>query len=171
MLNSRQLDLATLFDAHDGRRWSVLPLLEEKLFLTQSRRALAGKPLARVSVSQLAGMPLILPTSVHGLRSTLESAFARAKCKPTLVAEIDSLAMLMDAVDSGLGCTVQPWAAVGRFADAQERFHLTEVNDAAAPREFAVQPVGRRTLSGRSCRPPGVAGIRQSTFGAFVMAQ
>ena len=134
MLNARQLDLAVLFDPHAGRRWSVMPLLEEKLFLIQSRRALVGKPLARISVSQLAGMPLILPTGVHGLRSTLESAFARAKCKPALVAEIDSLAMLMDAVDGGLGCTLQPWAAVSRFADAQERFHLTEITDTLARR-------------------------------------
>jgi LysR family transcriptional regulator, regulatory protein for tcuABC len=134
MLNSRQLDLAILFNAREGRRWSVVPLLEEKLFLIQSRRALSGKPASRVSVSQLVGLPLILPTNVHGLRSTLEGAFNRAECKLTLVAEIDSLAMLMDAVDGGLGCTVQPWAAVSRFVDAEARFHLAEVNDAMARR-------------------------------------
>ncbi|HEY1227664.1 MAG TPA: LysR family transcriptional regulator, partial [Ramlibacter sp.] len=33
MLNARQLDLAVLFDTDPGRRWSVTPLLEEKLFL------------------------------------------------------------------------------------------------------------------------------------------
>jgi len=134
MLNARQLDLAMLFDPRAGRRWSVVPLLEEKLFLIQSRRTRAGKPLARISLSQLGELPLILPTGVHGLRSTLENAFARAKYKPTLVAEIDSLAMLMDAVDGGLGCTLQPWAAVSRFGDAQERFHLTEITDTLARR-------------------------------------
>ena len=134
MLNARQLDLAMLFNAQAGRRWSVMPLLEEKLFLIQSRRTLVGKPPARIRVAQLAGLPLILPTGVHGLRSTLDSAFARAKCKPIVVAEIDSLAMLMDAVDSGLGCTLQPWAAVSRFADAAQRFHLTEIADTLARR-------------------------------------
>jgi LysR family tcuABC transcriptional regulator len=134
MLNARQLDLAMLFNAQAGRRWSVMPLLEEKLFLIQSRRTMAGTPSARIRVAQLAGLPLILPTGVHGLRSTLDSAFARAKCKPTVVAEIDSLAMLMDAVDSGLGCTLQPWAAVSRFADAAQRFHLTEIADTLARR-------------------------------------
>lgn len=134
MLNARQLDLAMLFNTQAGRRWSVMPLLEEKLFLIRSRRGLAGKPPTRISMAQLAGVPLILPTGSHGLRSTLESAFAQAKCKPTLVAEIDSLAMLMDAVDSGLGCTLQPWAAVSRFADAPERFHLAQITDALARR-------------------------------------
>jgi hypothetical protein len=37
MLNARQLDLAVLFDTQPARRWSVLPLLEERLFLIRSR--------------------------------------------------------------------------------------------------------------------------------------
>ena len=152
MLNARQLDLAVLFDPRAGRRWSVMPLLEEKLYLIQSRRAMVGKPAARISIAQLAGIPLILPTGVHGLRSTLESAFARAKCKPTLVAEIDSLAMLMDAVDGGLGCTLQPWAAVSRFADAQERFHLTRITDTLARRANSLCSLSDDELS-----PAGLA--------------
>ena len=134
MLNARQLDLAVLFDTYPARRWSVMPLLEEKLFLIRSRQGLAGEPPARVRMAQLKGLPLILPTGPHGLRSTLDAAFARAKCKPTLAGEIDSLAMLMDAVDAGLGCTLQPWAAVGRFADTAKRFHLAEITDAQARR-------------------------------------
>ena len=134
MLNARQLDLAVLFDTHPARRWSVTPLLEEKLFLIESRATLGAQPRPRIRMAQLAGVPLILPTGPHGLRSTLDAAFARARIKPTLVAEIDSLAMLMDAVDAGLGSTLQPWAAVGRFADAQKRFHLAEVADAQVRR-------------------------------------
>jgi len=40
----------------------------------------------------------------------------------------------MDAVDAGLGATLQPWAAVGRFADADRRFHLAELSDPLARR-------------------------------------
>jgi LysR family tcuABC transcriptional regulator len=155
MLNARQLDLAILFDSQAGRRWSVLPLLEEKLFLIESRqseRVVAVKTAKRMSVAQLAGLPLILPTGSHGLRSTLESAFARAKCKPNVVAEIDSLAMLMDAVDSGFGCTVQPWAAVGRYADAAQRFKLTEISDTLARRATALCSLSDDELS-----PAGLA--------------
>ncbi len=147
MLNARQLDLAMLFNTHAGRRWSVMPLLEEKLFLIQSRRTLAGRLPARVRVAQLAGVPLILPTGPHGLRSTLEAAFERAKCKLTLVAEIDSLALLMDAVDSGLGSTLQPWAAVSRFADAPKRFHLAQITDTLARRSNALCSLSDDELS------------------------
>jgi LysR family tcuABC transcriptional regulator len=135
MLNARQLDLAVLFDADAARRWSVTPLLDEQLFLIRSRQGLSGVPAARMGVAELAEVPLILPTGPHGLRSTLDAAFSQAGIRPVLAAEIDSLALLMDAVDAGLGATVQPWAAVGRFADAAQRFHLAEITDPLARRQ------------------------------------
>jgi len=147
MLNARQLDLAVLFDTGGARRWSVMPLLEEKLFLIRARRSVSGKRLARASMAQLAKLPLILPTGPHGLRSTLDAAFRRARCQPQLVAEIDSLAMLMDAVDAGLGGTLQPWSAVGRFADAAERFEMTEIADEQARRANALCSLSDDELS------------------------
>ncbi len=147
MLNARQLDLAVLFDTHTARRWSVMPLLEEKLFFIRSRQGLETKAPAKVRMAQLKGVPLILPTGTHGLRSTLDTVFARARYQPNVVAEIDSLPMLMDAVDAGLGGTLQPWAAVGRFADAQQRFHLAEVADPQARRLNALCSLSDDELS------------------------
>lgn len=147
MLNARQLDLAVLFDTHAARRWSVMPLLEEKLFFIRSRQGLETKAPAKVRMAQLKGVPLILPTGTHGLRSTLDTVFARARLQPNVVAEIDSLPMLMDAVDAGLGGTLQPWAAVGRFADAQQRFHLAEVADPQARRVNALCSLSDDELS------------------------
>ena len=86
-------------------------------------------------MNQLRDEPLILPSGPHGLRSTLDAAFARARVTPNLVLEIDSLAMLMEAVSAGLGGTLQPWAAVARFADAGARFHMARITDAGVTRE------------------------------------
>jgi LysR family tcuABC transcriptional regulator len=132
MLNARQLDLAVLFDTHPARRWSVTPLLEEKLFLIDSRAGTERPP--KLRMAQLKGVALILPTGPHGLRSTIDAAFVRARFQPNVVAEIDSLAMVMDAVAAGLGCTLQPGAATGRFADAAQRFRLSEIADAQVRR-------------------------------------
>lgn len=134
MLNARQLDLAVLFETDAARRWSVTPLLEETLYLIRSRQGLPPNAAATVSMAELGALPLILPTGPHGLRSTLDAAFARAGLRPVLAAEIDSLALLMDAVDAGLGATLQPWAAVGRFANAAQRFHLAALDDPLARR-------------------------------------
>jgi LysR family tcuABC transcriptional regulator len=134
MLNARQLDLAVLFDTDPARRWSVTPLLHEKLFLIRARRA-GGRPLpAQVRVSAIKTVPLILPTGPHGLRSTVDAAFARARVRPVLAGEIDGLALLMDAVDQGFGATIQPWAAMARYADAAARFEFAEIADAPVRR-------------------------------------
>ena len=115
MLNSRQLDLAVVFNADAGRRWSVMPLLQEQLFLLAAS-GLAGLPAGpSVTIEQLSGLPLILPSSSHGLRSTVDLAFAAAGMQPRVVAEIDSLALLMDAVGAGLGASIQPGAATVRL--------------------------------------------------------
>jgi LysR family tcuABC transcriptional regulator len=63
-------------------------------------------------LTSLGARPLILPTGPYGLRSTPGAAFAQAKVVPQVVLEIESLPMLMEAVDSGLGCTLQPWAGL-----------------------------------------------------------
>jgi LysR family tcuABC transcriptional regulator len=135
MLNARQLDLAVLFQTDAARRWSVLPLLDEKLFVI-GRADLPGLPTGRqVRLARLAELPLILPSASHGLRATLEAAFARARVAPRVVAEIDGLAMLMDAVRAGQGATIQPGAATARLAEGQ----LVQVRIADAQ-------VGRRNL-------------------------
>ena len=147
MLNARQLDLAVLFDTGVARRWSVLPLLEEKLYLMQPRVAGVSKHPASISMAELQGVPLILPTGTHGLRSTLDAAFARSNIKPQLVAEVDSLSMLMDAVCAGLGATVQPWAALGRVHNAAQRLQWAEIDDAQVRRSNALCSLSDDELS------------------------
>jgi LysR family transcriptional regulator, regulatory protein for tcuABC len=135
MLEARQLDLAILFQTATPRRWSVSPLLDEKLFVIASP-TLAQRPAgAKVRLSQLAGVPLILPSAGHGLRATLTAAFTRARVEPTIVAEIDGLALLMDAVRAGQGATIQPGAATARLP--AEDVHRSQISDAH---------VGRRNL-------------------------
>lgn len=146
MLHARELDLAVLFDtrlhqaqqATGARRWDMAPLLEEDLFLICARSGpgnLCGRQLPEtITVAELGQEPLILPTGPHGLRSTLDTAFARDRVAPHVVLEVDSLAMVMAAVDAGLGSTVQPWAAMGRYPDAAERFQCARLTDAPARR-------------------------------------
>ena len=146
MLNSRQLDLTILFDTQAARRWSVLPLVEEKLFLIQARSD--GMTAAnRTRMADLKDIPLILPTGTHGLRSALDAAFVRAKFKPQLVAEIDSLAMTMAAVEAGLGSTVQPWAALAGLPDAAKRFTWAEIADTQVRRVNAICSLSDDELS------------------------
>jgi LysR family transcriptional regulator, regulatory protein for tcuABC len=127
MLNARQLDLAVLFDTDPGRRWSVTALAEEKLFLMRARGH-ARTPLpARLKLADLKDLPLILPSPAHGLRRTLDEAMAGGRLRRLQPIEIDSLWMLMDAVRAGLGCTIQPRAALSRVPDWQDTFEVAEI--------------------------------------------
>ena len=106
--------------------------MEEELFLI---RGAGAAPLpATQGVEALANEPLILPTGPHGLRWTLDAVFARARFTPRVVLEVDSLAMVMAAVDAGLGGTLQPWAALGRYPDAATRFQSARLTGAPARR-------------------------------------
>jgi LysR family transcriptional regulator, regulatory protein for tcuABC len=126
MLNARDLDLAVLFDLAEGRRWSHTRLLEERLFLIQAVDAEGGEAPA-IGLAQVAAMPLIIPTRRHGLRRSIDAAFQRLDIQPTIVAEIDSLYVLMDAVGQGLAATLQPWAALAR--QDTTRLRWAEVED------------------------------------------
>jgi LysR family tcuABC transcriptional regulator len=116
MLNARQLDLAIVFHANAARRWSVLPLLDERLFLI-APPDLPGLPAgASVRLRDLGQLPFVLPSAAHGLRALLDSAFVRAHISPDVTAEIDGLNVLMELVQSGFGATIQPGAATVRLA-------------------------------------------------------
>jgi LysR family tcuABC transcriptional regulator len=141
MLDARQLDLAVLFRIEASRRWSVVPLLDERLFLI-GRHDLPGMPPGpRARLADLAALPLLMPSGTHGLRALVDAAFARGRREPRIAAEIDGLALLMDAVRAGVGATLQPGATVAREAggelrcvpladrDARRRSLLASVSD------------------------------------------
>ena len=112
MINTRQLDLAIVFQKEKLVRWSARPILEERLFLIGTHDVLAPLPEASISPGQLAAIPLIMPSLGHGLRGRLEAICQEHALNVDVVAEIDGLALLMRAVRDGLGATLQPGAAI-----------------------------------------------------------
>jgi LysR family tcuABC transcriptional regulator len=149
MLNARRLDLAVLFKTDDARRWSVMPLLQERLFLIGAPGLAGLAPGGRLRLNRLGALPLVLPSGPHGLRSTLDAAFAAAGVVPNVVAEIDGLPMLMDAVRAGIAATVQPGAAISRLEPRAETGSLIvrEIADAAACRHNLLVSVSDGELS------------------------
>ncbi|CAG9178737.1 LysR family transcriptional regulator [Cupriavidus pinatubonensis] len=165
MIDTRQLDLAVLFQADGHHRWSLAPLFTERLFLI-GRRDMPGVPAGKtVRLAQLHDLPLILPSSPHGLRSVLDVAFARGEFQPNLVAEIDGLAMLMDAVRAGFGATVQPGAAVARLGG--EPLAMIAIADAGARRPNVLASLSDEELSpaGLAARGTLVSVARQLVLG------
>ncbi|EKT1333747.1 tricarballylate utilization LysR family transcriptional regulator TcuR [Salmonella enterica] len=115
MINTRQIDLAVVFQKVKILRWSARPLLEEQLFLIGSHALLAALPDNPITPEQLAGIPLIMPSQGHGLRGRLDAVCQEHALNVEIVAEIDGLALLMRAVRDGLGATLQPGAAISHL--------------------------------------------------------
>ena len=150
LINRRQLDLAIIFQAERAKRWSLRPLLEERLFCIAHAEQ-PGLPQGTTSqLAALAGVALVLPSSQHGLRALIDAAAIQAGVALNVVAEIDGLALLMDAVRAGLGATVQPGAATAREADAD--LVRIELSDALARRPNLLV-----SLSDEELAPAGLA--------------
>ncbi|EBX6014165.1 tricarballylate utilization LysR family transcriptional regulator TcuR [Salmonella enterica subsp. enterica serovar Portland] len=115
MINTRQIDLAVVFQKDKILRWSARPILEEQLFLIGSHALLAALPDNPITPEQLAGIPLIMPSQGHGLRGRLGAVCQEHALNVEIVAEIDGLALLMRAVRDGLGATLQPGAAISHL--------------------------------------------------------
>ncbi|EII0995102.1 tricarballylate utilization LysR family transcriptional regulator TcuR [Salmonella enterica] len=115
MINTRQIDLAVVFQKDKILRWSARPILEEQLFLIGSHALLAALPDNPITPEQLAGIPLIMPSQGHGLRGRLDAVCQEHALNVEIVAEIDGLALLMRAVRDGLGATLQPGAAISHL--------------------------------------------------------
>ncbi|HJV28764.1 MAG TPA: LysR family transcriptional regulator [Aromatoleum sp.] len=132
MLNGRELDLAVLFDIGAARRCSVLPLLEERIFFICAADA---RPAALPTrIAEIVDVPLVLPTHRHGLRRVIDAAFTSFGVRPAVIAEVDSLYVLMDMVARGMAATLQPWAALARQSDAASCLHWSEITDEGTSR-------------------------------------
>ncbi|KRC72956.1 LysR family transcriptional regulator [Achromobacter sp. Root83] len=128
MLNGRLLDLAIVFHAESARRWSIMPLLDEPLFLF-ARPDLPGVPAgATTRLEAIADLPLVLPSGRHGLRALVNNAFLQQGHTPRVVAEVDGLSLLMDVVQQGIAATIQPSSAMARIAPGQ--LHMARIDDA-----------------------------------------
>ena len=108
-----QLDLAVLFSNDVARDLVIEPLMVEELFLIIPEHSrLVAKGHTSVSIAEAAELPLILPTGSHGLRQRIAAEFDNRGLTVHVVAEIDSLSLLMNCVHDGIGATIKPMGAV-----------------------------------------------------------
>ncbi|EBZ5788135.1 tricarballylate utilization LysR family transcriptional regulator TcuR [Salmonella enterica] len=150
MINTRQIDLAVVFQKDKILRWSARPILEEQLFLIGSHALLAALPDNPITPEQLAGIPLIMPSQGHGLRGRLDAVCQEHALNVEIVAEIDGLALLMRAVRDGLGATLQPGAAISHLDN--DALHVIGVHNPVLSRpNFLV------SLSDDELTPAGLA--------------
>ena len=109
-LQAGQVDIAVLYKPEYPGSLAYEPLLYEKLYVItpMDSEVTAHQVLA----SGLAGIPLVLPSTHHGLRVLVQALGARHGYVPNIVLQSDSsTATTLELVAQGCGCTVKPLAA------------------------------------------------------------
>lgn len=112
LLANGRLDIALLYRDTESRGVSIQPLFHQDLYLI-GNVGLEDKPVADTCpVRYLDGVPLVLPSGTQGLRVLLDRAFANAGVAPNVIADIDSLPMLIRAAREDIACTILPRSAL-----------------------------------------------------------
>lgn len=155
MMRLGQLDLAILFSRDAVAELPSEPLVDEELFvMLPSNSKLVPKKRTRITVAETASLPLILPTSIHGLRRRIVAEFEQRNLTPNVVAEIDSLSLLMTCVRDGMGATIKPMAATLLEGEPRRDWRTLAFSDASMRRTNFLYTVGHDHLS------PAAAAVR-----------
>ncbi|NYT57546.1 LysR family transcriptional regulator [Alcaligenaceae bacterium] len=135
MLRSGQLDMAMLFNAAAAPDLSKTPIIEEELFvmISASSKLIASRR-TKITLAEAARLPLILPTSSHGLRQRIANEFETRNLTPHIIAEIDSLSLLMNCVADDMGATIKPMAALLNKGSQRGNWRAISLSDATLNR-------------------------------------
>jgi LysR family nitrogen assimilation transcriptional regulator len=107
LLNGR-LDLAVLYNAQPIPEIDLQPLVDEELVLIQARSPglQEDPPPPPVTLSQVATLPLVIPSRPNAIRMQVESEMANIGHRPTIALEIDGVSAILDLVAEGMGSAI-----------------------------------------------------------------
>ncbi len=115
LLIQGRLEMCILFRDMQTSGVACEALIEESLYIFGAAKVDGKQPKIQ-SLADLAGLPMVLPSSDQNLRILVQRSFAHAGWKLNVVADIDSLVILASAAAAGLGYTLLPWSAITHLA-------------------------------------------------------
>ena len=131
MMRVGKLDLAVLFSSDVAHDVSTEPLLEEELFVFLPEGGSLFPPArTTITIAEVSELPLIVPTGEHGLRRRIAAEFEHRSLSMRIVAEIDSLSLVMSCVHAGVAATIKPMAAVFLEGERGRRLRVLSISDA-----------------------------------------
>lgn len=171
-LATGEVDMALLYvpEQHGGLNLDIL-LEEDLVLVTPASWSYIGPTFP---VRKLGEVPMILPSTEHGLRVLAEALVARAGAKLNTVLQCDaSNTVSMRLVEDGCGATLLPFAAAADRV-AQGRLHSARLVEPVVTRRIALTMARNRPVA------PGLWEVTQTvrqavrglvTSGAWVGAR
>jgi LysR family nitrogen assimilation transcriptional regulator len=109
-LQAGEIDLAILYKPESPNNLSYEPLLYEQLYLLTPPDSTVTAEQLRTT--ELAGIPLVLPSTHHGMRVQVQTMAAKRGYDVDIALESDSsIGLTLDLVKKKCGCTILPMAA------------------------------------------------------------
>ena len=109
-----RLDIALLYNPSPSADLELLPLHDDDLQLIASRTIpRSRKPAAAaITLAEIAGLPLVIPSRPNAIRMLVESAMAGIGMRPTIAFEIDGVAAILALVADRAGYAILPRHAI-----------------------------------------------------------
>ncbi len=135
LVNGR-LDIAVLYNAGPSADVDITALQVEDLFLVQSR-AHDSSDASPMRLTDLAHLPLVIPSRPNAIRMRVESEMAAIGCSPCIALEIDGVSAILDLVADGAGAAILSRNAVAS-AVHPARFRLRAIHEPRLQAQIAL---------------------------------
>jgi LysR family nitrogen assimilation transcriptional regulator len=157
-----RLALGIAFDDGNLEGLTTVPILEERLFLVVNPKSRLAKRKV-ISLREVQGLELVLPTRGYGVRDRIEAAMLGAGLPAARVAaEMNSFTMLKQAVEVEMGATILTWPSITTEM-AERRLAAVEIVRPAITRITAIccAANGARTRAAECVHTLAVEAIRR----------
>jgi len=121
-----RIDAAVVYNVTPSPAIDLQPLLDEPLYLVSARPARARRIGEPVTLRELAGHALVIPSRPHSMRMLLEAALAGEGCRARVALEIESVPAILDLVQQG-GCHALLAENAIRASGKPEAFQLRPI--------------------------------------------
>lgn len=141
-LKRDEIDCLVSYEPEHNAALRTTPIMVETLLLVgnaDSDRAMDSQ----VDFADLATIPLVLPSAMHGLRRVVDKCAVRAGITLAPVIEADSLSSMLDLVREGFGMTILPLGPISHRVSAGELSIAHLVNPVPERRLVLVFPADR----------------------------
>jgi LysR family nitrogen assimilation transcriptional regulator len=106
-LTTGRLDIAVLYNAQPVAEIEIHPLRDEELLLIEPRPpGLSEDPPSAIDLSEVAELPLVIPSRPNAIRMQVETEMANIGCRPNVALEIDGVSAILDLVADGAGAAL-----------------------------------------------------------------
>ncbi len=135
-ITDNTIDLGFLYDVQQTRHLVCRPLFTENLFVVAAADNWAMQPSTPIRLTDVANLPLVLPSRTHGLREIIERHARANNITLNVMLEIDALTQIKALVSRASAYTILAHAAV-----------LDEIESGELVLVPIVEPALKRTVS------------------------